>query len=163
MYPERTWEIIPWVKQYNLADDPNDPFGDFHTILSHINDPVRHRFPVGRMDERKIEEYCSNMIKWFKSDHLSFYTDWSQMYDSRYDDSHNVFSFFTPSGEMTSMVQWFNKSRSEDFDDSNINVAKICSCIWKGIHPPSYTHYTARRKLTLVRTRMVMIPHLSGR
>jgi hypothetical protein len=126
-YPERTWEIIPWVKQYNLADNPNDPFGDFHTILSHINDPLRHQFSVGRMDERKIEEYRSNTIKWFKSDHLSFYTDWSQMYDSCYNDS----------GEMTSMVQWFNESRS-DFDDSDINVAKRCSCIWKRIHPPSY-------------------------
>ncbi len=66
------------------------------------------------------------------------------MYDSRYNDSHDVFSFFTArSGEMTSMVQWFNESRS-DFDDSDINVAKICSCIWKRIHPPSYLLY--RRK-----------------
>jgi hypothetical protein len=55
-YPERTWEIIPWVKEYNLADNPYDPFGDFHTVLSHIKKPVRHRFPVGRMDERKIKE-----------------------------------------------------------------------------------------------------------
>jgi hypothetical protein len=31
-YPERTWEIIPWFKQYNLADNWYDPFGDFHTI-----------------------------------------------------------------------------------------------------------------------------------
>jgi hypothetical protein len=45
-YPERTWEIIPWVKEYNLADNPYDPFGDFHTILSHTKEPVRHRFPV---------------------------------------------------------------------------------------------------------------------
>jgi hypothetical protein len=52
------------------------------------------------------------------------------MYDSGYDDSHNVFSFFTASGEMTSIVKWFNESRS-DFDDSDINIAKICSCIWK--------------------------------
>jgi hypothetical protein len=89
------------------------------------------------MDEREIEEYRSNTIKWFKSDHLSFYTDWSQMYYSRYDDSHDVFSFFTASGEMTSTVQWFNESRS-DFDDCDMNVAKICSCIWKRIHPPSY-------------------------
>jgi hypothetical protein len=143
-YPERTWEIISWVKQYNLADNPNEPFGDFHTILSHINDPVRHWFLVGRMDEREIEEYRSNTIKWFKSDHLSFYMDWSQMYDSRYNDSHDVFSFFTASGEMTSMVQWFNESRS-DFDDSNINVAKICSCIWKRIHPPSYLLYCQKK------------------
>jgi hypothetical protein len=143
-YPQRTWEIIPWVKQYNLADNPYDPFGDFHTILSHTKEPVRHRFPVGRMDEREIEEYPSKTIKWFKSDHLSFYTDWSQMYDSRYDDSPNVFSFFTASGEMTSMVQWFNESRS-DFDDSDINVAKICCCIWKRIHPPSYLFYRQKK------------------
>jgi hypothetical protein len=143
-YLERTWEIIPWIKRYDLTDNLNDPCGDFHTILSHINDPVLHRFPVGRMDEREIEEYCSNTIKWFKSDHLSFYTDWSQMYYSRYDDSHGVFSFFTTSGEMTSMVQWFNKSRS-DFDDSDINVAKICSCIWKRIHPPSYLLYRQKK------------------
>jgi hypothetical protein len=98
------------------------------------------------MDERAIKEYRSNTIKWFKTDHLSFYTDWSQMYDSRYDDSHDVFSFFTASGEMTSMFQWFNKSRS-DFDDSNINVAnpKICSCIWKRIHPPSYLLYHQKK------------------
>jgi hypothetical protein len=51
-YPERTWEIIPWVKQYNLTDNRNDPFGDFHTILSHINDPVLHRFPVGKYNRR---------------------------------------------------------------------------------------------------------------
>jgi hypothetical protein len=95
------------------------------------------------MDEREIEEYCSNTVKWFKSDHLSFYTDWSQMYYPSYDDSHDVFSLYTASGEMTSMVQWFNESRS-DFDDSDINVAKICSCIWKRIHPPSYLLY--RRK-----------------
>jgi hypothetical protein len=143
-YPYRTWEIIPWIKQYNLTDNPNDPFGDFHTILSHINDPVLHRFPVRRMDERKVDEYCSNTIKWFKSDHLSFYTDWSQMYDYRYDDSHDVFSFFTASGEMTFMVQWFNESRA-DFDDSDINVAKICSCIWKRIHPPSYLLYRQKQ------------------
>jgi hypothetical protein len=156
-YPERTWKIIHLVKQFNPADNPYDPFGDFHTVLlSHtrkpvrhrfpvgrIRKPVRHRFPVGRMDEREIEEYRSNTIKWSKSDHLSFYTDWSQMYYSRYDDSHNVFSFYTASGEMTSMVQWFNESRS-DFDDSHVNVAKICSCIWKRIHPPSYLLY--RRK-----------------
>jgi hypothetical protein len=79
-YPERTWEIIPWVKQYNLADNLYDPFDDFHTVLSQIRKPVRHRFPVGRMDEREIEEYRSNTIKWFKGNHLSFYTDWSQMY-----------------------------------------------------------------------------------
>jgi hypothetical protein len=103
-YPERTWGIIPWVKQYNLADNAYDPFGDFHTILSHAKEPVRHRLPVGRMDGRELEEYRSNTIKWFKCDHLSFYTDWSQMYDSRYDDSHDVFSFFTASGEITSMV-----------------------------------------------------------
>jgi hypothetical protein len=96
------------------------------------------------MDERKIEEYRSNTIKWFKSDHLRFYTDWSQMYDSRYDDSPEVFSFFTASGEMTSMVEWFNESRS-DFDDSDINVAKICSCIWKRIHPPSYLLYCPKK------------------
>jgi hypothetical protein len=143
-YLYRTWEIIPWVERYNLTDNPNDPFGDFHTILSHINDPVLHRFPVGRMDEREVDKYRSNTTKWFKSDHLSFYTDWSQMYDSRYDDSHNVFSFFTASGEMTSMVQWFNESRS-DFDDSNINVARICSCIWKRIHPPSYLLYRQKK------------------
>jgi hypothetical protein len=94
-------------------------------------------FPVRRMDERKVDEYCSNTTKWFKRDHLSFYTDWSQMYDSRYDDSHDIFSFFTASGEMTSMVEWFNKSRA-DFDDSGINVGRICTCIWKQIHPPSY-------------------------
>jgi hypothetical protein len=96
------------------------------------------------MDERKIEEYRSNTIKWFKSDHLSFYTDWSQMYDSRYNGSHDVFSFFTASGEMTSIVQWFNESRS-DFDDSDLNVAKICSCIWKRIHPLSYSLYRQKK------------------
>jgi hypothetical protein len=41
-YPERTWEIIPWVKQYNLADNLYGPFGDFHTVLSHIKKPVHH-------------------------------------------------------------------------------------------------------------------------
>jgi hypothetical protein len=41
---------------------------------------------------------------------------------------------------MTSMVEWFNESRS-DFDDSDINVAKICSCIWKQIHSQSYLLY----------------------
>ncbi len=152
-YPERTWEIIPWVKQYNLADNLYDPVGDFHTILSHIKKPVRHRFPVRRMDEREIEEYRSNTIKWFKSDHLSFYTDWSQMYYSSYDDSHDVFSFFTASGEMTSMVQWFNKSRSMP------RYAPASGSEF--IH--QVTHYTTRSKLRLVRTRMVMIPHLSAR
>jgi hypothetical protein len=45
---------------------------------------------------------------------------------------------------MTSMVQWFNESRS-DFDDSDINVAKICSCVWKRIHPPSYSLYRQKK------------------
>jgi hypothetical protein len=80
------------------------------------------------MDEREFDEYRSNTTKWFKSDHLRFYMDCSQMYDSRYDDSHDVFSFFTASSERTSMADRFNESRA-DFDDSNINVARICSCI----------------------------------
>jgi hypothetical protein len=75
---------------------------------------------------------------------MSFYIDWSQMYDSRYDDSHDVFSFFTASGEMTSMVEWLNESRV-DFDDSDINVARICPCIWKRIHPPSYLIYRHKK------------------
>jgi hypothetical protein len=144
MYPERTWEIIPWGKRYNLTDNPEEPFRDFQPTVSHINDPVLHRFPVGRMDEREVDEYCSNTTKWFKSDHMSFYIDWSQMYDSRYDDSHDVFSFFTASGEMTSMVEWLNESRV-DFDDSDINVARICPCIWKRIHPPSYLIYRHKK------------------
>jgi hypothetical protein len=143
-YPERTWEIIPWVKRYDLTDNPNDRCGDFQPTISHINNPVLHRFPVGRMDEREVDEYRSNTTKWFKSDHLSFYTDWSQIYDSRYDDSHNVFSFFTASGQMTSMAEWFNESHA-DFDDSDINVARICSCIWKQIHPLSHLLYRQKK------------------
>jgi hypothetical protein len=154
-YPERTWGIIPWLKQYNLTNNPNDPFCDFHTILSHINDPVLHRFPVGRrMDEREIEEYRSNTIKWFKSDHLNFYTNWSQMYDSRYDDSHDVFSFFTASGETTSMVQTLMTPTSMLPRYTPASGSEF-------IH--QVTYYIIRSKLWLVRTRMVMIPYLSGR
>jgi hypothetical protein len=38
------------------------------------------------------------------------------------------------------MVQWFNESHA-DHDDSEINVSRMCSCIWKRIHPPSYLFY----------------------
>jgi hypothetical protein len=105
---------------------------------------VPHRFPVGKMDERDIEEYHSDQKKWYKSDHLSLYTDWSEKYDSRYEDSCDVFSFNTASGEMTTMVEWFNESHA-DFDDSDINVAKICACIWKRIHPPSFILYRQKK------------------
>jgi hypothetical protein len=42
------------------------------------------------------------------------------------------------------MAKWFNESRA-DFDDSDINVARICSCIWKRIHPPSYLLYRQKK------------------
>jgi hypothetical protein len=104
-YPKHTWEIIPWVNWYDPTDNPDASYRDFQSAVNcKTHDPVPHRFPIGRMDEREVEQYPSNPKKWFKSDYLSFYTDWSQMYDSRYDDSHDVFSFFTTSGEMTSMV-----------------------------------------------------------
>jgi hypothetical protein len=158
-YPERTWEIIPWIKRYDLTDNLNDPCGDFHTILSHINDPVLHPFPVGRMDEREVDEYCSNTTKWFKSDHLSFYTDWSQMYDSRYDDSHDVFSFFTTSGEMTSWSSGSTKAVLTLMTPTSMLPGYAPASGSEFVH--QVTYYTARRKLRLVRTRMVMIQHLS--
>ena len=145
LFPVRTWEIIPWIKRYDPSDYPGDPFRDFAPAANcTTHHPVLHRFPVGRMDEREVEEYRDDPTKWFKHDYLSFYTDWSQMYYSGYEDRHDVFSFFTASGEMTSMVQWFNEARS-DFDDTDINVSKICSGIWKRIHPPSYYFYRQKK------------------
>jgi hypothetical protein len=110
---------------------------DENALASNVSSSSRDRPPSPEEVFVEDLDLTNNTIKWFKSDHLSFYTDWSQMYYSRYDDSQDVFSFFTASGEMTFMVQWFNESRS-GFDDSDIIVAKICSCIWKRIHPPSY-------------------------
>ena len=145
LFPERTWEIIPWVKRYDPSDYPDNPFRDFEPAVNCTTQhPVLHRFPVGRMDEREVEEYRHDPTKWFKHDYLSFYTDWSQMYYSGYEDRHDVFSFFTASGKMTSMVQWFNEAPA-DFDDSGINVSKICSGIWKRIHPPSYYFYRQKK------------------
>jgi hypothetical protein len=40
-------------------------------------------------------------------------------------------------GETSSMYYWFDES-NKDFDDSDVNVAKIVSNIWKRVHPPSY-------------------------
>ena len=144
-YFERDWEILPWVPAYGFTDNSKDPFGDFESeLLYPQRPPVLHHFPVGKMDKDEIEEYRSDQKKWYKSDHLSLYTDWSEKYDSRYEDSRDVFSFYTASGEMTTMVEWFNESRA-DFDNSDINVAKICACIWKRIHPPSFILYRQKK------------------
>ena len=144
-YFKRDWDVIPWVPRFDATDNPKDPYGDFESS-SRFSDqaPVAHRFPVGKMDEREVEEYRSDKKKWYKTDHLSLYTDWSEMYESRYEDSRDVFSFYTASGEMTTMFEWFNESRAE-FDDSDINVAKICACIWKRIHPPSFIFYRQKQ------------------
>ena len=44
---------------------------------------------------------------------------------------------------MMTMFQWFDES-IHNFDNSDINVAKIVASIWKRVHPPSYFLY--RRK-----------------
>jgi hypothetical protein len=66
------------------------------------------------------------------------------MFLSHYDDQRDYFSFYMASGEMTSMVQWFDDSFT-DINDSNINVAKIVASIWKRVHPPSYYLYRQKK------------------
>lgn len=67
---------------------------------------------------------------------MTFYTDRSQMFVSCYEESHNCFAFYTASGKMTSMVQWFD-GKDAKFDSSDVNVAKMVACIWKQVHPPT--------------------------
>ncbi len=52
-YPERTGEIIPWIRRYDPTGNPDNPFCDFQCTVSQTCDPVLHRFPVGRMDKRR--------------------------------------------------------------------------------------------------------------
>jgi hypothetical protein len=111
------------------------------------------------MDEREVNAYHSSTAKWFKSDHLSFYTDWSQMYDFRYDDSHAVFSFFTASREMTSMSSGSTKAMQALMTLISMLPGYAPASGSEFIH--QVTYYTARRKLRLGPTRMVMIQHLS--
>ncbi len=143
IYPERAKKIVKWLKVYQLAHRPKDPYHDFHPKFNGRSDPHHQRFPVGRMDPREVQEYVGDHEKWFKTDYLSFYTHWSKMFLSHYDDQRDYFSFYMASDEMTSMVQWSDESFT-DIDDSNINVAKIVASIWKRVHPPSY--YLHRQK-----------------
>jgi hypothetical protein len=39
---------------------------------------------------------------------------------------------------------WFNNSHA-NLDGSYISVTKMCSCIWKQIHPPSYLLYRQKK------------------
>ncbi len=144
-YPERTLDIIPWKSTYDNTHRPKDPFHDFDTSFHYVADqPHPHRFPVGTMDQREVSEYQKNPNKWFKSDYLSYYTDWSQMFVSHYEDKRDYFVFYTASGEMTSMSRWFDES-VQSFDDTDINVAKIVSSIWKRVHPPSYYYFRQKK------------------
>jgi hypothetical protein len=74
---------------------------------------------------------------------LSFYTHWSQRFVSPYDEGHDCFAFYTASGEMTTMYQWFENSNV--VDNSNLNVEKIVASIWKRMHPPSYFLYRQKK------------------
>jgi hypothetical protein len=48
---------------------------------------------VGGIGQPEVEGYSSDPKKWFKSNHLSFYTDWSQMFVSCYEESCKSFAF----------------------------------------------------------------------
>jgi hypothetical protein len=96
------------------------------------------------MDQQEVEEYGSNPKKGFKSDHLSFYMDWSQMLVSCYEESHAFFTFYTASGKMNSMLQWSDR-RVANPDHSDMNVAKIVACIWKLVHLPSHFYFCQKK------------------
>ena len=52
IYPERPKKIVKWLKLYQLASRPADPYHDFHPKFNARSDPHPQRFPVGRMDPR---------------------------------------------------------------------------------------------------------------
>jgi hypothetical protein len=78
IYPERPKQIVKWLKVYQLADQPKDPYHDFHPKFNARSDSHPQGFPVGRMDPSEVQEYVGDHEKWFKTDYLSFYTHWSK-------------------------------------------------------------------------------------
>ncbi len=103
-YPERNRPIEPWPNRRAFGDVPKDKYHDFSSALNdepfydapypHESCPVRKdrpdpnllSYPVGKMDPREVEEYVGDPTLWFRYDYLSFYTHWSQMCASQYDD-----------------------------------------------------------------------------
>jgi hypothetical protein len=145
-YPARKWKIVPWLQQFDQTDGSSeDPFQDFETLSDgrNVNSPHPLSFPVGKMDPREVKEYVLDSTRWFRTDYLSFYTHWSQRFVSPYDEGHDCFAFYTASGEMTTMYQWFENSNV--VDNSNLNVEKIVASIWKRMHPPSYFLYRQKK------------------
>ncbi len=157
-YPERTWKIEPWPHPWTRGNRPKDPYHDFSSASNDApfhhspfddsgsvgNDELQPNplhYPVGKMDQREVQEYVDNPKQWFRYDYLSFYTHWSSMCASHYEDKHDCFAFYTASGEMTSMFQWFD----DPTDDSDINLSKIVASIWKRVHPPSYYLYRQKK------------------
>ena len=157
-YPERTWKIEPWPHPWSRGNRPKDPYHDFSSASNDApfhhspfddsgsvgNDELQPNplhYPVGKMDQREVQEYVDNPKQWFRYDYLSFYTHWSSMCASHYEDKHDCFAIYTASGEMTSMFQWFD----DPTDDSDINLSKIVASIWKRVHPPSYYLYRQKK------------------
>ena len=48
-YPKRSKKIVKWLKFYQLASCPADPYHDFHPQFNARSVPHPQRFPVGRM------------------------------------------------------------------------------------------------------------------
>jgi hypothetical protein len=143
-YPVRQWKIVPWLRCYDQTGrSSEDPFQDLETLSHGRNAPHPLSFPVGKMDPREVKEYVLDSTRWFRTDYLSFYTHWSQRFVSHYDEGHDCFAFYTASGEMTTMYQWFQNS--DVVDNSDLNVEKIVASIWKRMHPPSYFLYRQKK------------------
>ena len=83
------------MKRYKPGDRRQDPFHDFDQKSIMLHGPHPLRFSVGKMDPREVQEYVGHPHKWFKADYLSFYTHWSEMFRSHYDDENEYFSFYT--------------------------------------------------------------------
>jgi hypothetical protein len=138
-YPERSWTINPWRKWYEPPFQPKDPFRDFTPCsIEACREPHPLCFSVGNQDWHKVMEYVCDPRKWFRMDHLSYYTYWSAiMYTADYSNEHDFFTFYMAGGETSSMYYWVDKSVT-GFDDSDVNLAKIIDNIWMRVHPPSY-------------------------
>jgi hypothetical protein len=141
-YPVRTHVVVDWPKwdeQNEILSE--DPYNDYKPIFNSSNAPHPHRYPVGSMNLDEVTEFRKDHEKWMKFDYLHVYTHWSEMFTSPYDENLDFFAFYTASGEMSIMYDWF----ASNVDDTDINVAKIVSSVWKRVHPPSYFLYRQKK------------------
>jgi hypothetical protein len=93
------------LRKSHIAEGPVGTLTLCSTIPS-IHSPTISRW--GKMDPREVQEYVGNPKKWFKTDYLSFYTHWSEMFVSHCKEKRDFPAFYTTSGKMITMLQWFH-------------------------------------------------------